>query len=190
MRKVLVGLAIAGAMVVALFAMYTGFLLTSPYDAKAIPATCTTAAAQFPASRTYDLPGLGTGVVVTGDSSTAVVLIGNYGSNPFAAHVYVVDRATNSVIRSFEFSNDEVAASIQDGVVYLFNDAIGYFFEASTGAKVPSIVESDNYREVYASGGQRYLQTSFAYYSLGPGLTAVWNRQLTMGAVADGCVIS
>lgn len=190
LRKLLAGAAIAGVIVGALFALYVGFLLASPYDAKAIPATCTTAASQFPGNRTYDLPGLGRGVVVTSDSSTVVALMANYGAGPFAAHVYVVDRATKAVVRTFDFNNDEVAASIRGGVVYLFNDAIGYFFDASTGARLQSVIESDNYREVYASGGQRYLQTSFAYYSLGPGLTAVWNRQLIMGAVADGCVIS
>jgi hypothetical protein len=190
LRKLLPRVAIAGVIVSALFAVYVGFLLASPYDAKAIPAMCTTAASHFPGSRTYDLPGLGTGAVVTSDSSTVVLLMANYGARPFAAHVYVVDRATSSLVRRFDFHNDEVAASIQGGVVYLFNDAIGYFFDASTGVRLPSVVESDNYREVYTSGGQRYLQTSFDYYSLGPGLTAVLKRHLTMGAVADGCVIS
>ena len=190
LRKLLAGAAIAGVVFGALFALYVGFLLASPYDAKPIPTMCTTAASHFPGNRTYNLPGFGTGAVVTSDSSTVVLLMANYGAGPFASHVYVVDRATNSVVRRFVFNNDEVAASIQGGVVYLFNDAIGYFFDASTGMRLPSAIESDNYREVYTSGGQRYLQTSFDYSSLGPGLTAVLHRHLTMGAVADGCVLS
>src|ERR1700688_2946870 len=106
LRKLLVGAAIGGVIVGAMFALYVGFLLASPYDAKPIPKMCTTAASHFPGSRTYDLRGLGTGAVVTSDSSTVVLLMANYGAGPFAAHVYVVARATNSVVRRFDFNND------------------------------------------------------------------------------------
>jgi len=39
-----------------------------------------------------------------------------------------------------------VVAAISDGVVYLFDDKIGYMIALRTGERVHRLIETDNYR--------------------------------------------
>ena len=145
-----IGLLVAGLF---LFGGYLLVVIASPYTSKAVPTYCRDAVSHIPPTARYDIPGLGAGVLLTEDSTTAVAITANYGQTPFVVDVYIVNKNRQAVIRHLSFNSDVLAAAIHSGTVYLFaNNAIGYWTDADTGRAINYLIESDNYREVLTSG--------------------------------------
>jgi hypothetical protein len=82
------------------------------------------------------------------------------------------------------------AAGIADGILYLFDDKIGFLLDARTGAPLPRLFESDNYRGLYESGGREYVQTSIEATAVGMGGRVFMSATLPFGAVVDGCLLA
>lgn len=164
-RARLVALGLLTAMVV-LIASYLFLVIASPYASKTVPPSCSTSVSHIPATAQYDIPGVGSGVLLTQDSTTAVAITANYGQTPFTVDAYVVSKNRRSVLRHLSLANTELAAAIHAGTVYLFNDKIGYWTDAGTGQPINYFIESDNYRGIYTSGNTRYVQTDFVISSL------------------------
>jgi hypothetical protein len=175
---------------VLVFVAYLGILITSPIAAKPVPADCTTSVSHLPSSARYDIPGVGPGTLLTGDAQTAVAVVGSYGHAPFTSTVYVVSKGRHEVLQQLSFTDDVLAAAIQSGTVYLFNDKILHLLDSGTGTLILLPIESDNYRGLYASNGGRYMQTDLVITTIRPGSVFVLNRHLRLNAMAFGCVLS
>jgi hypothetical protein len=188
-RTLLAALGLLAAMVV-LIGTYLFFVIASPYASEPVPASCSTSVSHIPATAQYDIPGVGSGVLLTEDSTTAVAITANYGQTPLTVDGYIVSKNRRSVLRHLSLANAELAAAIHGGTVYLFNDKIGYWTDAGTGQPINYFVESDNYRGIYTSGSARYVQTDFVISSLGAGPSAVFNLHLPLAVIAYGCVVA
>jgi hypothetical protein len=81
-------------------------------------------------------------------------------------------------------------ATVSDGVVYLFNDKLGYVFRGATGEPLRSLFESDNYRGLYTSGGTWYLQMDAEITAVGLDGSILTHRELHFAGIAYGCFIS
>jgi hypothetical protein len=99
---------------------------------------------------------------------------------------YLVDRRAGTVIDRIGIASEAVVATISDGVVYLFDDKIGYTLDASTGERVHGLVETDNYRGLYVSGADRYLQTDAEIATL-LGRSLISYQHLDFAGIAFGC---
>lgn len=140
----------------------------APFSSVAVPPSCSDAISHLPAGRAYQVPGVGTaGTLLTSSSTSAVVLVANYGHRPFRSTVYLIDRQRDAVVRSLDFSNDVIAARIDHGVLYLYDQALLYPMDATTGRTLHGVVRFDNFRLLYESGGERRMQTSAAISSWG-----------------------
>ena len=134
----------------------------------AVPAWCTEAVSHLPAGRAFQVPGVGTeGTLLTSSPHSAVVLDATYGHRPFTSTVYVIDRQQDAVVRSLDFSDDVIATAIDHGVLYLYDDAILYPIDVTTGRALHGVVRFDNFRLLYESRGERRMQTSAAISSWG-----------------------
>jgi hypothetical protein len=188
-RALLVGGGLFAAMVL-LFASYLVLLVASPYAGRSVPAYCSTSVSHIPSTARYDIPGVGLGMLLTGDAQTAVAVVADYGQIPFTSDAYVVSKIRRRSLQRVRFIHDVWSATIRSGTVYLFNDKILHMIDSGTGQTINPPLESDNYRGLYMSGGTRYVQTDFMISALGPGLSAVFNLHLKLAAIAFGCVIA
>ena len=109
--------------------------LVSPYASAAIPASCSAAAPQMPADRNVTVPGAGVGTLLAAGADTNVVVVTDPGQTP-ALTAYIVDMRAGKVIEHIGIASEAVVAAIREGVVYLFDDKIGYLIDASTGERV------------------------------------------------------
>ena len=75
----------------------------------------------------YELPGTGTGVLITGNEQTAVVAMVDYTKAPYPSTVYVVNRSDNRILQRMDFADDTIIATIDSGIVYLYHDKLGIF---------------------------------------------------------------
>ncbi len=91
--------------------------------------------------------------------------------------------------QSLHFSNDIISAALHDRTLYAFNDKIGYFLDAASGARVPHLVETDNDRGFYTAGPSRYLQTSVELCALAAGGVLVSHLHLHLTSTAFGCFL-
>jgi hypothetical protein len=74
------------------------------------------------------------------------VVVATYGRTPFGATAYIIGTRHDAVVQRLRLASDIVVATVSDGVVYLFNDKLGYVFRGATGEPLRSLFESDNYR--------------------------------------------
>jgi hypothetical protein len=177
-----------GAALVVLAAPIVGLAvlaLVSPYASTVIPASCSAAAPRVPADRAATVPGVGVGTLLASGADTNVVIVTGPGQTP-AMTAYVVDIRAGTVIGALGIASDAVVASIRDGVVYLFDDKIGYMLDASTGGRVRRLIETDNYRGLYISAGARYLQMD-AEISILLGRSLFSFEHLDFAGIAFGC---
>jgi hypothetical protein len=188
-RAFLAALVLLAATVV-LFASYLFLVIASPYASKPVPASCSTSVSHIPTAAQYDIPGIGSGALLTEDSATAVAITATYGQTPFTVDAYIVSKNHRNVLRHLSLADAELAAAIHAGTVYLFNDKIGYWTDAGTGQAINYVVESDNYRGIFTSGNIRYVQTDFVISSLGAGSSVVFNLHLPLAVIAYGCFIA
>jgi hypothetical protein len=117
----------------------------------------------------------------TQTSSSWLILAG-----PPTLTAYLVDRRAGKVIDRIGITSETVVASISDGVVYLFDDKIGYMIDASTGEAVHRLIETDNYRGLYMSGADRYLQTDAEISTLF-GRSLFSYQHLDFAGIVFGC---
>jgi hypothetical protein len=159
--------------------------LVSPYASVAIPASCSAAVPQMPADRDSTVPGAGVGTLLASGADTNVVIVTDPGQTP-ALTAYIVDMRAGKVIEHLGIASEAVVAAISDGVVYLFDDKIGYMIDASTGERVHRLIETDNYRGLYFSGADRYLQTDAEIATLF-GRSLFSYQHLDFTGIASGC---
>jgi hypothetical protein len=147
----------------------------------------------------YELPGTGTGVLVTGNEKTAVVAIIDSTKAPYPATVSVVNRSDNRILRRMDFADDTTIAAIDSGVVYLYNDKLGYLINARTGALEETFLKIDNYGGLSASDrpvlpgvteGRRYLETTAVISSWSTDGTVRSRSRLTMNGIAYNCFVN
>lgn len=90
----------------------------------------------------YILPGTATGVLVAGSEETAVVAMIDYTRAPYPATVYIANRSDSRTLWRRDFADDTIAAAVDSGIVYLYNDKLGYVIDALTGAPVKNSCSS------------------------------------------------
>jgi hypothetical protein len=147
----------------------------------------------------YELPGTGTGVLLAAHEQTAVVAMIDYTNVPYPGTVFVVNRSDKRILRRMDFADDTIIATIDSGIVYIYNDKMGYLISARTGAPEETFLKIDNYgglsgsdRPVLAgaSEGRRYLETSAVISSWSTDGTVRSRPRLTMNGIAYNCFVN
>jgi hypothetical protein len=147
----------------------------------------------------YELAGIGTGVLITGNEQTAVVAMIDYTKAPYPSTVYIVNLSDNRILRRTDFADNTIIATIDNGIVYLYNDKLGYRINARTGASEKTFLLIDNYgglsgsdRPVLngASDGRRYLETTAVISSWSTDGTVRSRPHLTMNGIAYNCFVN
>jgi hypothetical protein len=147
----------------------------------------------------YEIPGTGTGVLIAGNEQTAVVAKVDYTRPPYPSTVSVVTRSDNRILRRMDFADDTIIATIDNGIVYLYHDKLGYFIDARTGAPVKNFLIIDNYGGLSASDrpvlpgateGRRYLETTAMISSWSIDGTVRSRLRLTMNGIAYHCFVN
>ena len=154
---------------------------------------------QPPAQLAYNLPGIGAGILIISDEKNEVVARVNSNQPPFPTTVWIVDATSHKILLSMPFKNDVVSAAIGEGVIYVFNDKIGFLIDAPSGEIAENFLVMDNYgglspsdRPVIsrASSGHWYLETSAVISSWNVNGAVVSRPHLTFNGIALGCFIS
>jgi hypothetical protein len=147
----------------------------------------------------YELPCTGTGVLITGNEQTVVVAMIDYTKAPFPSTVYVVNRSDNGILQRMDFADDTIIATIDSGIVYLYNDKLGYRINARTGASEKNILIIDNYGGLSGSDrpvlpgaleGRRYLETTAVISSWSTDGTVRSRPHLMMNGIAYNCFVN
>ena len=147
----------------------------------------------------YELPGTGTGVLIAGNEQTAVVATIDYTKAPYPSTVSVVNTSDNRILHRRDFPDDTIVATIDSGIVYLYDDKLGYLIDARTGAPEKNFLLIDNYgglsgsdRPVLpgASEGRRYLETTAVISSWSTDGTVRSRPHLTMNGIAYNCFVN
>lgn len=182
---------LSGTAILALFSILLGYFVVQPvlahFDSMQVPSYCNTSVSHLPRSRDYIIPGEGRGTLLAENTSTAVVVATDYGKAPFLTHAYVIDKASERILQTFDFQDDNVDAGFDGDTLYLFNDNIGYFVDAKSGIRLHNIVLIDNYRALFESNGNRFVQSDITI----SGITSTWHlivrHHFHMSGVAYGC---
>jgi hypothetical protein len=152
-----------------------------------------------PPHLTYTLPDGSTGILITSDAQTAVVAMIDPNGPPFPSTVFLVNKSDNTIIRSMRFANDVISAMIDEGIVYIYNDKLGYLIGAYTGEFEDNFLLIDNYGGLTesdrpfisrASSGHWYMETSAVISSWNVDGTVKSRPHLTFNGIARGCFIS
>jgi hypothetical protein len=165
-----------------------------------LPDSCTGfSASPHPApALAYELPGTGTGVLVAGSEQTVVVAMIDYTKAPYPSSVYIVNRSDNRTLRRMDFPDDTIIATVDSGIVYLYNDKLGYFLNARTGTPEKKFLLIDNYGGLSASRnpvlpgsseGRRYLETTAVISSWSTDGTVRSRPRLVMNGIAYNCFV-
>ena len=146
-----------------------------------------------PPGLAYPLPGRGDGVLIARDERTAVVAVVDFSNAPHPGTVHVVDARDNRTLRRMDFPDSTIMATIDGGVVYLYNDKLGYLIDARSGADVETILVIDNYGGLSATdrpvlpgapGGRRSLEPPAVVSSWCTDGTVRSRARLTMNGTA------
>jgi hypothetical protein len=183
--------ALAVALVVAAGFLVIGSMavsmLASPFDGVAVPASCGQGPTAAP-STVVAVPGHGMGTEIATNGVTSVVAVPGPGGRTAGGVALVL--AGDVVVFSVPIQSRAVAAGISDGNVFLFDNAIGYFLDATTGIRLPRLFTADNYRGIYQSGGAEYVQTTFEVAAVGLRGQPLVVRSMPFGAIVDGCLLA
>jgi hypothetical protein len=166
-----------------------------------LPAFCNGYDGSFgpPSPLAYTLPNVGTGVLITSDAQSAVVVMIEYDQPPFPSTVFLVNKSDNKIVWRMHFKNDVISATINDDTLYLYNDKLGYFIDARTGEFEKYFLTIDNYgglsksdRPIIsrAASGHWYMETTAMISSWNVDGTVKSRPHLTFNAIALGCFIS
>jgi len=167
-----------------------------------LPASCSSfhGSPHPPAALTYVLSDhRGTGILVAeGEGVAVVAVISDAPLHP--SGVYVVDTSAKRVLNALSFPNDVIMAAVDDGIVHIYNDKIGYSIDARTGEFTKNILLTDNYgglsqrdRPILAdmSGGNAWYVETSAIISLWDIDGSVYSRrQMFFNAIARGCFVN
>jgi hypothetical protein len=152
-----------------------------------------------PSRLAYTLPDGSSGVLLAGNAQSALVAVVDPSHPPYPATVFLLDRGGNTVIGSMSFENDVLSAVMDGETLYLYNDKIGYWIDARTGAPEPAFLTIDNYGGLSASdrpvlpgssSGRWYFETSAVISSWNMDGSVKPRRHLTFDGIAHGCFIS
>ncbi|HVU14216.1 MAG TPA: hypothetical protein VHD90_23215 [Phototrophicaceae bacterium] len=178
----------------ALFLDFAILPVLAPFDSVEIPQSCIENAAQgkssLPADLDYAIPGDGTGTLLTSDANAAVVVKSDDSQPSFPSTVFLINRASEQIVGTWQFGNDAIAAALNDGELYLFQNNLGSFVDESSGAPVKYIVKADNYRQLYSSGDTQQMQTSIEISALHADGTITSHLRLQFRTMAYGCILS
>jgi hypothetical protein len=166
-----------------------------------LPAFCDGFDGSFnpPSHLTYTLPGRGPRILITSDAESAVVAQVDYEHPPFPSAVFLVNKSDNKIIREMRFNNDVISATIDEGILYIYNDKLGYLIDARTGEFEETFLLIDNYgglsesdRPIIsrASSGHWYMETTAVISSWNIDGTVRSRPHLTFKGIARGCFIS
>ena len=151
-----------------------------------------------PAHLAYTLPDGSTGLLLTSDARSAVVVLIDETQPSFPSSVFLVDRSDNRTLLGLQFDNDVVSAALDEGIVYIFNDKLGYLFDTQTGEYEETFLIIDNYgglsesdRPFFsrASSGYWYMETSAVISSWSLDGRVKSRPHLTFNGLARGCFI-
>ncbi len=118
---------------------------------------------------------------------------------PHASDIFVVNTSSNRIQRMLHFPDNSIMAGTADGVTYLYNDKLGYFLDAHTGAPERNLITVDNYgglsqsdRPILAgtSSGVWYVETSVIVSSLSADGAVRLRSHAITNAIARGCFVS
>lgn len=182
---------------------FMSYAILPPFDRTSVrlPESCNGfySSTHPPPALAYELPGTGTGVLVAANERTAVVAMIDYINTPYPGTVYVVNRSDNRILRRMDFPDDTIIATIDSGMVYIFNDKLGYIIDARTGRSEETFLVIDNYgglsasdRPVFpgASEGRRFLETTAVISSWSTDGTVRSRSRLTMNGIAYNCFVN
>lgn len=151
-----------------------------------------------PAHLAYAVPDAGTGILITSDAQSAVVAVIDDNHPPFPSTVYLLNKSEDKIIQRLRFNNDIISATIEDGVLYIYNDKIGYLLDAHTGEFEEDFLLMDNYGGLTqtdrpflsrASDGHWYMETTAVISSWKIDGTVRSRPNLTFNGIALGCFI-
>jgi hypothetical protein len=165
-----------------------------------LPAACDGLYASFdpPSDLRVALPGGDTGILIASDAETAVVALVDTQHPLFPSAALIVDRKDNAVLQRMDFGNDVISAAIADGIVYIYNDKLGYLLDSHTGQSEETFLLIDNYGGLSesdrpfisrASSGHWYMETTAVISSWHTDGTARSRPHLTFNGIARGCYI-
>ena len=194
----------AGAVLAIAFVAFVFAYVVLPQFARRnvqLPAFCDGWDGRFnpPAQLAYTLPGIGTGVLLTSDAQSAVMVMIDPSQPPFPSSVYLINQSDNKMIRGMGFNNDVVSATIEAGTLYIYNDKLGYLLDARTGELEEDFLLIDNYggltetdRPILsrASSGHWYMETTAVISSWKVDGTVRSRPHLTLNGIARGCFIA
>jgi hypothetical protein len=152
-----------------------------------------------PAQLAYTLLDAGTGILLAGDAQSAVVVTIDSSQPPFPGTLYLINKSDDRIIQRLRFNNDVISATIADGVLYIYDDKLGYLLDARTGEFEEDFLIIDNYgglsesdRPIIsrASDGHWYLETTAVVSSWKIDGTVRSRPHLTFNGIARGCFIS
>jgi hypothetical protein len=133
------------------------------------------------------------------DSESAVVAMIDGDQPSFPGTLFLVNKKSNKVLQRMQFGNDILSAAIADGIVYIYNDKLGYLIDAHTGEFQETILIIDNYGGLTqtdrpfisrASDGHWYMETTAVISSWNIDGTVKSRPHLTFNGIALGCFIS
>lgn len=152
-----------------------------------------------PPALAYELSGTGTGVLVADSELTAVVAMIDRSRAPYPSTVHVVNKSDNRTLRRLDFPDDTISAAVDGGIVFLYNDKLGYFLDARTGDPVRKFLLIDNFGGLSsserpllpgASRERRHLETTAVISMWSTDGTVRSRSRLAMNGVAYGCFVN
>ncbi|MEK7571882.1 MAG: hypothetical protein AAB553_06420 [Patescibacteria group bacterium] len=153
----------------------------------------------IPSRLRYALPNGEIGILIKSNAETAVVATIDTSNPSDASTVFVVSKDGNKMLRTMHFENDVISAAIDEGIVYIFNDKLGYLLDEHTGEDEKTFLKIDNYGGLsqsnnpilpFGSDGYWYMETT--------GIISSWHidgkvksrPRLVFNGIARGCFIS
>ena len=153
------------------------------FERAQVPGSCM----NNPPSMEYTVPGLGMGILLASDSRSSVLVLVDRSKPLFNSTVFLVNKSNNESIMNMKFNNDVIGAGISDGTLYLFNDRLGYFIDTANGQYVRNVIETDNYRGLYASGNTTYMQTNMELSAVNVNGSVISHMILHFASLVYGC---
>jgi hypothetical protein len=177
----------AALLVLAPFVALSAIALTASYTSVIVPATCAETVSPIPLGRTIDVPGRGSGVLLAADGERAVAVVIDTTPRPRPVDAYLVDQAASVILWQVTIASDAVVAGIDAGIIFLWDDKIGYAVSASTGRPLSALVRSDDYRGIFTSGDGRRLQLDAEVTAIGLAGDPLSYRTFSLAGVVGGC---
>lgn len=184
----LVAVVVVVVVVVAVLIGCVVYAVASPYARVPVSAACTESAAAATAAAQTIVPGVGEGTRLATDGVTEVAVVTPGSGGTAASAIYVV--TSGRVVARVPMASQAAAGAVEDGIAYLFDDKLGYVLDATTGASLPRLFETDNYRGLYTDAGVEYLQTDAEITAFGLAGVPFSSRIVRFGAMAYGCVVA